>query len=126
MTSYGYRGRDLVLDKANLYRVSQLLNKFNVKLVYTSYESSPSLDALSVTYVDPPYYGMRSEYTVEGFSLEQQEALARWVKALPGPFIMSQSNHAWVDRTFPGPSFHVETVPVPHKANEKLITRKRQ
>ena len=126
MTSYGYRGRDLVLDKANLYRVSHLLNKFNVELVYTSYESSPSLDALAITYVDPPYYGMKSEYTVEGFSVEQQEALARWVKALPGSFIMSQSKHTWVDRTFPSPLFHVETVAVPRKADEKLITRRKQ
>ena len=126
MTSYGYRRRDLMLDKANLYRVSHLLNKFNVKLICTSYENSPSLDALAITYVDPPYYGMKSEYTVEGFSVEQQEALASWVKALPGTFIMSQSNHPWVDRTFPSPLFYVETVAVPRKADEKLITWRKQ
>ena len=123
MMGYGYRERDLTLDKPNFLRSSYLLNKFKVELVFTSYECNSSLDVLSVTYVDPPYYGMKSEYTADGFSVEQQDALARWVVALPGRFIMSQSNHVWVDRTFPSQLFHVETVEVRGKADEKLISR---
>jgi site-specific DNA-adenine methylase len=104
--------------KANMYRVSALLRKYDVVIECASFESAREFDNDYILLdVDPPYFdvGTTSEATTYSAPLthEQQELLVRMVKERPNRrFVMTQSNTEWIKAHFPQDDYQVVEVGV--------------
>lgn len=85
---FGYYNRPFIFRADNLRAASQTLNAANAKLIPGDYSIVLDLAKRGdVLYFDPPYHPLGStsnftEYTSEGFGLNDQEKLASIVKTL--------------------------------------------
>ena len=102
--------------KANMYRVSALLRKYDVQLVCGSFETARAWDDdHKFLDIDPPYIQDDIKCDATSYSAplthQQHELLVEFAKARPNRrFVLTQSNTEWVKMQFLPPQFQVEEV----------------
>ncbi len=83
-------------------------------------------------YADPPYDGVFSQYTKEGFSWDDQERLAMWLALHPGPVVVSNRATERIRALYKKLGFKLQLLEAPRrisctgdrtKAREVLATR---
>jgi len=73
------------------------------------------LRADDFVYADPPYDVEFTSYSAGGFTWEDQERLADWLAAHPGPVVASNQATRRVLRLYRNLGFRVRTVPAPRR-----------
>lgn len=120
---FGHNKAPGVYDADNLRKVSLLIKD----VVFTCQSFQQSLerakDPHDFVYLDPPYAPENATsfvaYTKTGFPKADHELLFTSIKALPCPFLMSNSNVELVRGAFPGPQFTTEIVVARRAINSK-------
>lgn len=113
-------GKLPVLDAAHVREVSKLIQRVEFK--HCSYlDALKSVKENDYVYLDPPYVPVTAvsfvDYTIEGFSSSDHEQLFSICKALPCPFLMSNSNAPILLDTFK--DYTIKTVNVRRAINSK-------
>ncbi len=102
--------------KANMYRVSALLRKYDVQLVCGSFETARAWDDdHKLLDIDPPYIQDDIKCDATSYSAplthQQHELVVEIAKARPNRrFVLTQSNTGWVKMQFPPQEYCVEEV----------------
>lgn len=122
---YGHYANPEVLTEAHLYAASDLLRPVEFRccdfakalqaIAEADAEAEENRDFPSFVYADPPYAPETEtsfvQYTADGFTRAQHEALFSQLQRLPGTFfLLSNADVPLVRDAFPSPPFHTRVV----------------